>query len=116
MDSDRRIRLAVDLTPGAPSQFFAGLSGDVMRGGVFVATYKDVREGESVLLELDLPQGTALATGKVRWKRPLSADEGPGLIVAFDEVSAEGRDWITEYCAKVEPLYYDCDDRISQVG
>ena len=43
-------------------------SGNVSRGGVFVHTREPIRPGSRVLVELDLPGGTAVeALGRVAW-------------------------------------------------
>jgi Tfp pilus assembly protein PilZ len=112
--SDFHIRLSVEINETSPSYFYAGLSGRVR--GVFVSTYQALGEGKSILLELDMPDGLTVAEGIVQWAKPSSEDVGPGLIVAFDELEPTVRESIDRLCAVRAPLYYDLDDRISQVG
>ena len=102
-----RVALAVEIDLSSESHFFSGLSGDLSEGGVFVETYRDIPVGSEVELEFDLPNGSVTAHGSVKWHRDHSDSSPPGVGVAFDELSEEGKEIIVAFCSRRAPLYYD---------
>jgi len=105
-----RVSLEVDVSIESDSHFFVGLSGDISRGGLFVATWRKLPVGAAVEVALSLPGGQVLAHGTVRWVRDLSEGVNPGFGVAFEELSAEARARVEAFCAAQTPYYYDVDE------
>jgi uncharacterized protein (TIGR02266 family) len=108
--SSERIALEVDVTLTSDSQFFAGLSGDVSQGGLFVQTYKRCEVGSQLLLEFTLPTGPVRTTGVVRWVRPGAEGMAPGMGVIFENLSDADRKRIQAFCKARPPLYHDEDE------
>lgn len=104
-----RVSVAVDIHLASDSHFFSGLSGDISEGGVFLSTYRPLRVGSSVDIEFSLPgsDATVHARGQVRWLREHSADQPRGVGIAFENLSAEDRERIHEFCSMRPPLYYE---------
>ena len=105
----RRVVVAVAVGLGTDSHFFAGLSGDVSEGGVFVQTYRDIPVGSDVEVLFDLPEGQLKAHGRVRWHRDNSDSSPPGVGIAFSALGAEDRRLIQSFCDRRPPLYYDVE-------
>src|SRR5690606_33013623 len=68
--STPRTLLEVDIGLLSQSHFYTGLSMDLSKGGVFVATYDPLPPGALVTLFFQLPTGAIEAAGIVRWTRP----------------------------------------------
>jgi uncharacterized protein (TIGR02266 family) len=103
-----RLNIQLDVAFHGDSQFFAGITGDIGRGGLFVCTYRTLEIGTLVDLSFSLPDGAKIETkGRVRWLRPASAGAAPGIGVSFEELSADARAHIETFCAQREPLYHD---------
>ena len=99
----QRRSFSVDITLHGDDNFYAGITGDVSEGGIFVATYVPPPLGTSVSLEVVLPDGTPVkAVGIVKWVRELraSSDIAPGCGVQFSEIDERGlqaiRRFVTE--------------------
>jgi uncharacterized protein (TIGR02266 family) len=105
-----RVAVAVDIGMGTDSHFFAGLSGDISEGGVFVQTYRDIPIGSDVEVRFALPEGELMAHGRVRWHRDGSDSSPPGVGIAFEPLREEERKLIHAFCARRAPLYYDLDE------
>lgn len=106
-----RVNIALDVALEGDSQFFAGITGDVGRGGLFVCTYRTFEIGTRVELTFTLPSGAKIVTqGCVRWLRPASAGAAPGLGVSFESLRDEDRAQIETFCAERAPLYHDDDE------
>ena len=106
-----RVVIEVDIGVLTESHFYAGLSQDLSRGGVFIATYQPLAPGTHVSLFFVLPDGhTVHADGIARWTREASEDAPPGMGVAFQVLRPEDVEAIERFCAKRAPLYYDSDD------
>ena len=99
--------IEVDVSLTSESHFFAGLTGDISEGGVFVATWRPVAVGTKLELVLALPRGAVTVRGEVRWVRGSMDGSAPGLGVAFDALDAESRSRIDAFCAERAPWYYD---------
>jgi uncharacterized protein (TIGR02266 family) len=109
--SGDRVVIEVDIGVLTESNFYAGLSQDLSRGGVFIATYQPLPPGKTVSLYFVLPDGhTVSADGIVRWTREASDDAPPGMGVAFQLLRPEDVQAIERFCANRAPLYYDSDD------
>jgi uncharacterized protein (TIGR02266 family) len=109
--SGDRVVIEVDIGVLTESNFYAGLSQDLSRGGVFIATYQPLPPGTAVSLFFVLPDGhTIHADGIARWTREASDDAPPGMGVAFQLLRPEDVQAIERFCAKRAPLYYDSDD------
>jgi uncharacterized protein (TIGR02266 family) len=111
--SATRTRLEVEVTLDSESQFFSGLTRDISRGGVFVATYRILPVGRAVVLEFTLPdESRVTATGQVRWIRDEVGDgTAPvGMGIVFDTLSDEDRARIEAFCVARDPLYIELDE------
>lgn len=102
-----RPALRVEVNAASESQFFAGLTGDVLAGGVFVQTYRALSIGQRVEMVLVLPEGEVEACGVVQWRR--DAGTNPGFGVAFEPLAPSAQARITEFCRSRPPLYHDID-------
>lgn len=114
--ADRRAgaeRVPVETEIGllSDSHFYVGLSQDLSRGGVFVATYEPRQPGTRVTLCFVLPDGHAVeANGVVRWMREAGDATLPGMGVAFEEIEDEDLQAIVRFCAQREPLFFESGD------
>jgi uncharacterized protein (TIGR02266 family) len=107
---DGRVAIEVPVTLETSSVPYAGLTKDVSRGGIFVATWHEVPLGREVAIEVVLPESTIAARGVVRWRREPSEDAPPGVGVAFTSLDADARDALAAFCELREPLYYEADE------
>ena len=108
-----RRQVEVDVGIHSDSHFFAGLTGDVSRGGLFVATYAELAVGARVTLDFELPNGRVVADGIVRWHRSARDHHSPGFGVQFERVEPGMLKLIERFCQARPPLYYDqADDDI----
>jgi uncharacterized protein (TIGR02266 family) len=105
-----RKKLEVNVGIQSDSHFFAGLSGDVSKGGLFVATYAEIPIGGKVTLDFELPNGPIVVEGTVRWHRLPTDNVGPGLGIQFESVPPEQLALIERFCKARPPLYYDQAD------
>lgn len=103
------VSLVVDIDFASDSHFFAGLSGELSEGGVFIETYRELPVGSGVALELTLPNGTVRALGSVRWHRTASDSSSPGLGIAFEALSEGDKEFVDAFCEARAPLYYELD-------
>jgi uncharacterized protein (TIGR02266 family) len=111
-DGDRRsyerVPLETEVSMVSDSQFFAGLSGDVSNGGIFVATYRRLPLGARVSIHFSVPDdGVVVANGTVRWIRESSEDAPPGIGIEFDDLPRESMVDIAAFCERRTPLYHD---------
>ncbi len=105
-----RVAIALEVALTGDSQFFAGITGDIACGGLFVCTYRTLEIGTNVDLAFSLPDGAMIkTTGRVRWTRPASAGAAPGVGVSFESLGEEDRAHIERFCAERAPLYHDDD-------
>jgi uncharacterized protein (TIGR02266 family) len=104
----QRVTIEVDVGVLSESNFYAGIAADVSAGGVFVGTAEPLAVGTDVTLYFTLEGGRTLhAEGSVRWTRPRSADQAPGMGVAFTRLSPEDQRAIGDYCANRAPLVHE---------
>ncbi len=107
--------IRTEVTLEIESHFFAGLGGDVSRGGVFIATYRDAAVGQKLLVEIQLDGDVVVAPGTVRWRTPGGSDLPPGIGLTLHELSERDRRAIERFCAQRPPFYFDVGDRPSMV-
>ena len=107
--ASERVALDVEVTLTSDSQFFAGLSGDVSEGGLFVQTYRRYAVGCRVAVAFSLPTGEIQTHGVVRWVRPTADGSQPGLGISFEHLSSAQRASIEAFCRARPPLYHDVD-------
>ena len=105
--SDDRIPIHTEVSLASDSQFFTGLTGNISKGGLFVATYQPVPIGSAVTMQIALPDGELKATGVVRWIREATSGALPGVGVAFDPLDTASAERIASFCALREPLLHD---------
>jgi len=107
-----RVPLEVEVSLSSDSHFYAGLTGDISRGGLFVATYTPLRPGDTVMLRFTLLDEVIEVEGVVRWRREAADHSPPGVGVAFRELSPRERATIEAFCKARAALYYDLEDDI----
>lgn len=110
--SDRRDHLRhgceIEVEFADESHFFAGLTQDISRGGLFVSTYHLLPVGSRLNLRFELPNGARIEVlGQVRWVLDSDADSRPGIGIEFVEAPPEVLDSIAAFCAARPPLYFD---------
>ncbi len=99
--------IEVEVSLSTESQFFAGLSGDIASGGLFVQTYELCPAGSRVTLDITLPDARILGTGIVCWIRPAGKGAPPGMGIVLEHLSTADRDAIEAFCAVRPPLYHE---------
>ena len=104
---DERIPIETEVSLASDSQFFTGLTGNLSKGGLFVATYQSLPIGSQVTMQIALPDGELEATGTVRWIREVSSGALPGVGVAFDLLDESDAARITKFCELRAPLLHD---------
>ena len=104
-----RVAIETEVSLESDSQFFTGLTGNLSAGGVFVATYRHLPVGSSVVMNLSLPDGELRAKGTVRWSRDASSGASPGVGVAFDELAPGDAERIARFCELRAPLLHDAE-------
>ena len=105
--ADARHDLHVDVTIASDTHFFAGLSGDVSRGGIFIATYADIPVGQRIFVQLKILDHELAAVGTVRWRREAGDSVTHGIGIRFDDLKAEALALIEQSCAERPPMYVD---------
>lgn len=105
-----RVNIEVDVSLTSESHFFAGLTGNVSGGGLFVATWRTLPVGTPIDIALSLPDGPLNAHGQVRWVRHATEGAAPGVGVSFDDLDGRDRARIEVFCAARAPWYYDLDE------
>jgi len=105
--ADARHELRVDVTIASDTHFFAGLTGDVSRGGIFIATFADIRVGQRIFLQMTLLEQEVSAVGTVRWCREAKESVTPGVGVQFDNLDPAFVELVEKFCAARPPMYVD---------
>jgi uncharacterized protein (TIGR02266 family) len=106
-----RVFLEVDIGLFSESHFYAGLSQDLSRGGLFVATYQLKPPGTRMALYFVLPGGHAVSSdGIVRWTRDAGDELPPGMGIAFENLDEPDVAAIGRYCRDRGLLYHDLED------
>lgn len=110
-EGGERVFVEVDIGLASQSHFYTGLSRDLSRGGLFVATYRPQPPGTEVALHFVLPDGRAVkARGVVRWTVDARGDMAPGMGIAFQQLDAEDLNAIVEFCEQRSPIYHQSAD------
>lgn len=107
-----RLELSADIGLHSATQFFTGLSGDISRGGLFVATWAPLPLGTEVTVSFVLPGGHPItAPGLVTWLRDAQGEgvgEGsPGMGVRFVALSLDDRAAIERFLQRRPALFHD---------
>src|SRR5262249_17063738 len=105
--ADERREIEVAVTIASDTHFYAGLTGDVSRGGIFIATFADIRIGQRIFLQLSLLDQEISAVGTVRWRREAGHSVAPGVGVRFDSLDPASMALVEKFCATRPPLYVD---------
>jgi uncharacterized protein (TIGR02266 family) len=110
--SDRRERgraeFTVDIGLHSTTQFFAGISGDLSEGGLFVATYIPQPIGTELSVSFVLPGGASISTPAiVAWIRQ-GQDSGaePGMGLRFFRLEDKERAAIERFLKIRPPMLY----------
>jgi uncharacterized protein (TIGR02266 family) len=107
--ASERSPIEVEVSLSSESQFFAGLSGDVSLGGLFVQTYSLRPVGTQVNLAFSLPTGEIQVSGVVRWVRGATDSSPPGLGIAFEHLEGRELAAVEAFCRTRPPLYHDIE-------
>jgi uncharacterized protein (TIGR02266 family) len=107
--ASERSPIEVEVSLSSESQFFAGLSGDVSTGGLFVQTYSLRPVGSHVLVAFSLPAGEIRTSGVVRWVRGATEGSPPGLGIAFEHLEGGELAAVEAFCRTRPPLYHDME-------
>ncbi len=103
--------LEIDMTSTSDSNFFVGFKGDIARGGLFIATYLDLKVGEVLAVSLSLP-GIALPQRlncEVSWVREQNAlsNVPPGAGVRFIDLAPETKALIQRFITHRPAMFYE---------
>ncbi len=105
-----RAELEVDVGFEGDNRFYAGTTGDISRGGLFVATDTPLMVGTELTLSFVLPDAYRIATdATVTWVRAprYRPDELPaGMGVRFDDLSTADRGALEHYLRDRPPFRY----------
>ena len=107
---DRR-KMEAEVSLYSDDNFYAGITGDISEGGVFVVTYTPPPLGTVVDLDVLLPTGHRLVgQGEVRWVRDISAARdgiAPGCGVRFVGLGEADIVAIRDFVTARETIYMD---------
>lgn len=107
MHPDRTIAIDVALTLEGDSCLFAGISGEISRGGVFVATYQPIPVGRRVRVQLCVLEWDVEFESCVSWRREATEACAPGIGVTFQNLDDAALDRIRRFGRLRPPLYVD---------
>ncbi len=109
--SHDRVEIEANIGASTETNFFVGFSGEIVEGGVFIATYTVLERATPVDVILTLPGGFEMRlAGVVKFVRDpmdLSSNSEPGIGVRFESVTDEQRQLMLRFIAKRTPLFYD---------
>jgi uncharacterized protein (TIGR02266 family) len=108
--SSPRVVIEVEVSLTSEAYFYAGLTGDVAEGGVFVPTYELIPIGSEIDIDIKLPRFTFRVCGRVRWLREAKDGYASGLGIAFEALDDKDRARVEQLCRHRAPYYYDVDD------
>lgn len=107
---DERVPLHTAVDLASDSNFFTGFTGDISKGGVFVATWAPLVLGSHVTLQLSLPTGQLLSLeGRVQWLRDhneFHPDAPPGAGIAFVNAPADALAAIEAFVQRREAMFF----------
>ncbi|MFW6050171.1 MAG: PilZ domain-containing protein [Myxococcota bacterium] len=100
--------LAVQVDQVSHHNFYAGFSGDIDEGGLFVVTYDVLPPGETLRVEIRLPQESPITTrAVVGWTRGHTAGAEPGMGLRLLDLDGRAREAIQRFMARREPLFHE---------
>lgn len=108
--ASKRVRMVAEVGLESPSFVYTGLSSDISRGGIFVATHHRVPIGTPVRLQIVLRDARLEVQGVVRWQRAQSDDTPGGIGIAFSALGQRERALLDAICQDREPYFYDFED------
>ncbi len=100
--------LDVTVNHESHSNFFTGVSGDILDGGVFVATDSLLPVGTPVSLKVSLPAGKLISSGRVSFVRPQSGLEQAqpqGMGIRLSSPGLLQQEPVMKLLARREPLF-----------
>ena len=106
----RRTEASVTVNLESESNFYVGLTGSALDGGIFIATHLPSDIGSPVDLTIVLPQEPPIqAKGTVRWLRAYSdANETtPGMGIRLDHLATDDAIRIREFAKSRQPIFFD---------
>ncbi|MEZ4288889.1 MAG: PilZ domain-containing protein [Polyangiales bacterium] len=107
----KRIEIEANIGATTQSNFYVGFSGDIAKGGVFLATYESLPKDSSVVMLVTLPGGFEFqCDGYVRFVRdPLdfSSESEPGMGIQFENLDEEAKELVLRFIRKRPPMFYD---------
>jgi len=94
--------------------FYTGLTQDLSRGGLFVATHNLRPVGERIHLRFTLPASPTPieAVTEVRWVRQTAIPGGGGEVgmgLEFIQLSIQGKQAVQAFLRQRESLFFDVD-------
>ena len=116
----RRVSLDYDVTVGmeTDAMFYTGLLKDISSGGLFIATEKEHKVGDTISLQLNLPgaDDPLQVTGVIKWHRGeyVSEELPEGVGVELTGLDPKVRKAINQYLVGEDPLYFDHTDDYSE--
>jgi len=103
--------VSFEVTAGGPHQFFTGITQDISKGGIFLATLQTLPLGTKMKIEFAVEGRTIAAQAEVRWVREPDASDSigvnPGMGLCFIEIAEADRAYIDSYVKEKETIYYD---------
>ncbi len=109
----RRVSIAAEVHLHSDTNLYAGITNNLSRGGLFVATSDLLAKGTVLDLEFSIPDGgpPIRTTGVVRWLREDLEDieAPPGMGVQFVELQERSKDRLKRFVELRDTLYYDED-------
>ncbi len=110
---DPRIGVEIEVTVKGVHTFFNGLTENISRGGVFIATHRIFPIGTEFDLFLKVEGREMNIHSKVKWvreKTPYLAEEvHPGMGLEFMGLDEESRAAIESFLRKKEPIFFDSE-------
>lgn len=106
----QRTELGVDIGLHSATQFFAGVSGDVSEGGLFVATYAPLPLGSEIVASFVLPGGHHVTTpGIVAWLRDAGTPDAPqpGMGIRFFKLDPDDQRAIDKFLKIRPPMLHE---------
>ncbi len=96
--SASRTTLRLDVGLSSDTHYYAGVSANLSRGGLFLICDQPLPKGTAVTVRFVLPNGhSVVADGVIRWARE-SGSSVPGMGLGFSRLAAEDLRQIAAYC------------------
>jgi uncharacterized protein (TIGR02266 family) len=109
-----RYIVSVEVTLDSEHNFFTGLTQDLSKGGLFVATTTPCPIGARVQVRMKLPTSATPvdAMTEVRWVRHHDVPGGggkAGVGLMFLQMSQQGKQAVLAFLARRESIFFDAD-------